>query len=125
MAMALAGCKKDETVSGYGGADKTWVLTEVDGKPFNARANLSFPEPGRITGSAPCNRFFGEQTKPYPWFGLNAVGATKMACPNLTEEGVFFEALGDMTIAEVLGDIMILSNENGREMVFKAASTSE
>ena len=43
-----------------------------------------------------------------------------MACDSLSAETVFFTALGDMTLAEVVGDTLILSNDKGREMVFQS-----
>ena len=116
----LTACIGDETVSGYGGADRVWLLAEVDGATFTAHATLQFPEAGKIAGDAPCNRYSGAMTTPYPWFGATRIASTKMACPDLVAETNFFEALAAMTLSEVQGDVMILSNEAGREMVFKA-----
>jgi len=119
--MALAGCWQDETLTGYGAADRLWVLESVDGSAFAARAELEFPEEGKITGKAPCNRFFADQTAPYPWFTLGPIGSTKMACPAMEAEARFLGALAEMTLSEVAGDTLILSNDAGREMVFRAA----
>jgi heat shock protein HslJ len=116
----LNGCMDDETVAGYGGAEKIWVLTELDNAPFTARATLQFPETGRIAGKAPCNSFTGAMTVPYPWFEATQVASTRMACPDMAEEGAFFKALSAMTVSEVLGNVLILSNEDGRQMVFKS-----
>lgn len=116
----LMACQSDESLAAYGAADKTWVLIELDGTPFTARATLTFPEAGKLAGQAPCNRYFGAQTVPYPWFKAEGVGSTKMACPDLDAESTYFKALSEMTLSEVLGDTMILSNDDGREMVFKA-----
>jgi heat shock protein HslJ len=118
--LGLTACIGDETVAGYGGADRIWLLSEVDGAPFSAHATLQFPEAGRISGDAPCNRYSGAMTTPYPWFGATQIAGTRMACPDLEAETKFFEALAAMTLSEVLGDVMILSNDAGREMVFKA-----
>jgi len=52
--------------------------------------------------------------------GASQIGATKMACPDLAAENLFFAALAEMTLSEVLGDTLLLSNDKGREMVFKA-----
>ena len=120
IALALSACRGDETVSGYGAADRVWVLESVDGAPFVARAELEFPEQGKIAGQAPCNRFFADQTAPYPWFKPGPIGATRMACPDLEAEQAFFDALGAMSLSEVAGNTLILSNDAGREMVFKA-----
>ncbi len=116
----LCACMGDETVAQYGGADAEWQLVEIDGNPFDARATLNLAEPGKITGQAPCNRYFGTQRAPYPWFAAKGIGATRRACPDLAAEQHFLKALGDMTLSEVAGDVLILSNDAGREMVFKA-----
>lgn len=119
--LVLSACKSDETISGYTDSDTTWVLVELDGKPFNAHATIAFPSKGKATGQAPCNTYGSSQTVPLPWFKLGPIMSTKMACPDLVVEQSFFEALGAMTLAEVLGDTMILSTELGREMVFTSA----
>lgn len=116
----LAACSGDETLTAYGAADRTFRLTEIDGTPFPARATIAFPEPRRIEGEAPCNRFSGVQTVPYPWFSAEAIAATRRACPELAAEAAFFDALSAMTLAEVTGGTLILSTPEGREMVFTA-----
>lgn len=116
--LLLSGCFQDETIAGYGGADTVWTLSELDGAPFEARATLRFPKRGRMAGQAPCNSYGGDMTAPYPWFDAERVIATKMACSDLASEAAFFEALDAVTIAEVLGDTLILTGDGGREMVF-------
>ncbi len=117
--LVLSACKFDESISGYTDADTTWVLVELDSKPFTARATIAFPSKGKVTGQAPCNTFGSTQTVPLPWFKLGPIVSTKMACPDLAAEQVFFAALEDMSIAETLNDTLILRNDAGREMVFK------
>jgi heat shock protein HslJ len=118
---AFAGCREDETLGAYGAAERVWRLTELDGAPFAQRATLTIPEAGKITGKAPCNSYSGAMTAPYPWFETGPLAVTRMACPELTAETRFFAALGEMTLSEVAGDLLILSNDQGREMVFKAS----
>jgi len=120
--LALSACKYDESISGYTNWNATWTLVELDGRPFTARATIAFPSKGKVTGQAPCNTFTSAQTVPLPWFKLGPILSTKMACPDIAAEQGFFQALEAMTIAEVLGDTMILSTEDGREMVFKSGS---
>ncbi len=117
----LTGCKYDETISGYLDQRAEWALVEMDGKPFPARATIAFPSKGRIAGQAPCNRYSATQSAPRPWFEAGPVISTKMACPDLAAEQRFFKALGEMTLVDVLGNVLVLSNETGREMVFKTA----
>ncbi len=110
----------DETLTGYGAAETRWVLQEVDGTPFEARAVLEFPEEGALRGEAPCNTFQGAQSAPYPWFKAENVAVTRRACPELEAETVFLSALSEMTLAEVGQGTLLLSNDAGRKMVFEA-----
>ncbi|MEO0747878.1 MAG: META domain-containing protein [Pseudomonadota bacterium] len=116
---ALFSCA-DETLSGYGASDTVWILREIDGAAFTAEVTLEFPEEGVLRGKAPCNGFQGAQSAPYPWFKAENVAATRMACPDLEAETVFFAALQEMTLAEVGIDTLFLSNDAGRKMVFSA-----
>lgn len=115
----IPACQADETLRAYGAADRVWALSEIDGQPFAARATLTFSEEGAISGKAPCNRYSASMTVPYPWFEAGPIRSTKMACPDLTAEAQFFEALDAMTLSEVLGNVLILSTPEGRKMVFK------
>ncbi|MCG6883459.1 MAG: META domain-containing protein [Silicimonas sp.] len=113
------GCA-DETISGYANPDATYRLTELSGTPFEALATISFPEEGRAAGQAPCNAWSAEQAVPYPWISLGPIAATRRACPELAKEQAFFEALGRVTLAEVQGGVLILSDDHGVVMVFEA-----
>ncbi len=118
--VGLGQCSADETVGGYGGAERGWTLVELDGSPFTKTATLSFPERGKIAGQAPCNRYFATMEAPYPWFEAGPIGATRMACPDLDLETKFLATLAEMTQSEVSGDTLVLRNDAGLEMVFKA-----
>lgn len=117
--LSVSACR-DETLSGFATPDQVFALQELDGAPFPARATLSFPEPGRVTGNAPCNSYSGALTAPYPWFETGAIATTKRACPALAQETAFFTALSQMTLAEISGGVLILSNAAGRQMLFRA-----
>ena len=119
--LGLMQCGADETVAAYGAADRTWNLQEIDGQPFEASALLRFPEEGRIEGNAPCNSYSGVLSAPYPWFEIQDLTATRAACGGLEAEGFYFAALLAMTQSEVSGDVLILRNEDGNEMVFTTA----
>ena len=117
----LVGCG-DETLTGYADPAAVYVLEEIDGVAFPARATIQFDQPGQILGEAPCNRYSGPQSAPYPWFEPGPLAVTRRACPDLAAEGQFLAALQAMRIAEVNGPVLILSTETGREMVFRARS---
>lgn len=119
-ATALLAACRDETLAGYGAADKVWVLSTLDEAPFEARATLSFPQTGKLAGQAPCNSYHGAQKAPYPWFQTEALVTTRMTCPDQRAEDIYLQSLASMTEAEVAGDVLILRNEAGQEMIFKA-----
>lgn len=116
----LNSCAADESISGYADTGAEYELVEIDGVAFAGRATISFPEAGEVVGQAPCNRYFGAQSEPYPWFNVDGIGATRMACPDLELEIAFLAALQAMTLSEVSGNTLILSNTQGRQMVFVA-----
>lgn len=116
----LSACAGDESISGFADPQAEYELVQLDGATFNATATIVFPHAGDVVGRAPCNRYFATQTLPYPWFNLDGIGATRIACPDLPLETVFLAALEDMTLAEVLGNTLILTNGDGRKMVFVA-----
>ena len=117
----LAGCLKDETVSGYADPGASYQLVEMDGAAFNARATISFPEQGSITGKGPCNSYGASQSVPYPWFEIGPIRATRAACSDLTLEIEFFTALSGMSQIEAFGDTVILREDDGREMIFRTS----
>lgn len=119
--LALAACGPDETISGFAGTERTWTLVSLDGDPWSERATLTFPEPGQVAGAAPCNRFTASQSAPYPWIEIGPIAATRLACPALEAEDIYLSALGDMAVAEVVGDVLRLTREDGSgEMIFEA-----
>ena len=119
--LLMAACRDDETVAAYGAAEIEWRLIEIDTRPFTATATLHFSEQGRIAGATPCNSYNATMDAPYPWFEIQQLSQTRMACNESALESQFLQALQEMTLSEVSAGTMILSNVDGREMVFKAA----
>ncbi len=119
--LGLSFCAPDETVSGYAGSGSVWRLEEMAGSPAPADITLAFPREGRIEGQGPCNSYRGGQAVPYPWFQATGISAQTRACPDLAAETAYLRLLSEMTLAEVLGDVLILSDETGRALVFRRA----
>ena len=119
--LSLTGCGPDETVSGFADPNATYVLATIDDIAFAANATISFTAEGSVSGSGPCNTFNATQSVPYPWFELGPIASTRRACPDLALESDYFAALATMRFAEVLGDTLILTGEDGGPlMVFQA-----
>ena len=62
----------------------------------------------------------GTNKLPYPWFSFTLISSTKMACPDVGQENIFIDALNNATLVEILNDVMILSNTEDLNMVFRA-----
>ena len=116
--LALAACQI-ETISSHAKPDEVFVLTRFNDMPMAERITLQFPERFRIAGQGPCNRYFAEQPEPLPWFDLGPIGATRRACPALDLEQRYFAALDAVQFAERAGDVVLLTNESGLELVFR------
>ena len=119
LTLTMTACQADETISGYADPDAVWVLTELNGQTPQSKITLTFPEKGKIAGRAPCNRYFGAQTKPLPWFETGPIASTKMACPSLDEEAQYFQTLEKSTLAEVGKTTLILLDETGPLLTYK------
>lgn len=103
-----------------------WVLTELGGAPFEARAFLRFG-PGedgapRVTGEAPCNLVSGR------WQGaaeggptaLGPLIATRRFCDRMADEDAFLRALSGVESAQVADGRLTLTG-SGDALVFTAA----
>ena len=119
-AFLTSACQADETVTAYLSGSGVFDLVSIDGAPLGAEATIDLSQAGRIQGQAPCNQYFADQNAVYPWFEAGPIGATRMACDRLAEETTFFSVLSEMTLSEIVGNTLILSNTDGREMVFQA-----
>lgn len=124
IALALSACvaSADETALAPDFSRMDWILAEVDGKNpgWTAMINLGeAPEnsAGRISGQAPCNRYFGPVVRAGDSFRPGAIASTQMACLHLEGEGEFFAILGGITKAEQ-GPGMLTLSGGGHVMRF-------
>jgi heat shock protein HslJ len=119
-ALFLMTRRGDETVASYGAGDRTWVLSEIGNMDVAPAATLRFADPGRISGTAPCNSYAAAMTVPYPWFEAVDIAVTRMTCAEMAAEQAFFTALSAATYSEVMDDTLVLSNDDGPLLVFTA-----
>jgi len=117
--LALVACGPDETVSGFGSAED-YTLTGMNGETVKTQITLNISDTGRISGQGPCNNYSADQTAPYPWFAVGPILSTRRACPELAIEQAYFQALASMTISEVAGNILILSNDVKDTLTFQS-----
>lgn len=120
-ALVLAACvqtgQADETALAPDFSKMDWILSRVDGQPAGYTATLNLGDAGRITGQAPCNRYFADLTRDGDSFVLGAIGATRMACLQIAGEAAFFQTLQGVETAK-LGPGLLTLTGGGHEMVF-------
>jgi heat shock protein HslJ len=112
---ALAACVTPAMSDEISGID--WHLAGLEGQDVAWEASLRI-DGDKVTGKAPCNRFFGTNTAPLPQVSFGAMGATKMACPDLAAEAVYLEALQAMQRVELDQGHLFLIGPEGRIMEF-------
>lgn len=107
-----------------------WELVSLGGTPVVENGNkptLTFPEPGRIAGSASCNRYSGSaritpEGKLAPG-APNAIAVTRMACAEAAlneQEMRFLHLLGGAGQMKLEGDrLSILTGERADALVFR------
>jgi heat shock protein HslJ len=115
------------TDSQFGLISTEWVLISADGQvvtgmDFTAgRPGISFnPDDLSIYGSGGCNRFTGTYTlDEAESLTLSGVAATRMACPELDTETLYFsmiEKVKSFSI-DVQSSELILKDEQGEEVL--------
>ena len=93
-------------------------LTEISAGPPPAPVTLTFPEPGRVAGRAPCNSFTGPLLQGPPAFRVGPLAVTTAACAEQDAERAFFDVLDRMERIEFTETGLILSSGVGERMVF-------
>ncbi len=116
--LGLGGCDPSETLARYGGRDFEWHLVEMDGIAARFEATMTFGYHGTVLGNGPCGPYAARLELPYPWFGLEMIETAQAGCAQSADQQAYFEALGVMTLGEVSGTSLVLSNDAAREMVF-------
>lgn len=107
-----------------------WELVKLGGAPVVAtgtKPTLAFPEPGRIAGSASCNRYSGAaQVTADGKLSLgspNAIAVTRMACAEAAlndQEMRFLQLLGGAGQMKLEGDrLTIQSGDQVDALVFQ------
>ncbi len=114
-ALLLAACVSPALSDGIEGGE--WHLIGLEGQPAPFTATIAF-EGKRVGGQAPCNRWFASMAATLPDVAIGDIGATKMACPDLPAESLWFDALKGVTRAEVDRGHLFLIGAEGRVLEF-------
>ena len=89
-----------------------WSLEDLAGQAVtaDARATLTFPENGRVSGNASCNRFTGPGQVNGSSLKIGNLALTRMLCePTANEqEQRYIKALGDAERFEIKDDKLLI-----------------
>lgn len=137
--LLLAACSS--TDSGDGAATSTpseasaqlagtsWVLESMGDQQAadDTSATLQFSEDGEVSGSGGCNNYSGEFTTDGETLKVGELAVTLMACegPVGDQESAFHNALAQARHFTVDEDTLMLSDEDGRELLVFAAQANE
>jgi heat shock protein HslJ len=131
--LLLASCAEDDGPGGSGDGggqleEITWILDETSVAGFSteapdeARATVRF-EDQKVGGTAFCNQYGGGyEAREDGSMSIELGGMTQMACdePIGSMEGLFVEALGEVTGYAVDGDTLQLTRDGGDPLSFTA-----
>lgn len=100
-------------------SDQVWELVSVNGTPYQFKGSAVFPEPGRIAGSAPCNRYMGNLAGTLEEFAIGPLAATQMACADLDAEQTFLEYLQAVNTGKLSDDVLVLTDNDQVTLEFR------
>jgi heat shock protein HslJ len=82
-------------------------------------STLSFTKTGKIRGESACNAYYGTFSVPASQrLYLSPISSTKMACPNLSAEQEFLDALNKATYYYKFGEQLILISEDLKPLIW-------
>lgn len=108
----------DEPVSPFAQPDQIWRLSELGGATFDKDSTLIFGTEGNVAGKALCNRFMGRAEWTPESLSIGPLGSTMMACPDLEQEQIVMQALSSVARGGIVDDRLILTLQDGSEMVY-------
>lgn len=100
----------------------TWRLTDFVKAdiPTSGQTNLTFTkDQHRVSGSAGCNRYFGNYERQDNRLRFLQIGATKMQCMNMTEENHFFKAIQQVNRFKIVNHRLTLFQDQQPLMTFE------
>jgi heat shock protein HslJ len=99
-----------------------WKLEEVRGQPVPAveekarEAHMMLLDDGRVNGFSGCNRFMGRYQVEGSNLLFDAMGSTRMACPDSQTESMLFAAFANTVGVNLSGNRLRLLDEVGNEL---------
>lgn len=131
MAVALAAfvatgccpCRKYQKKYGKPLQETQWKMVQFNGRTFDAKEGYSlvFGKDNRLSGVGDCNRLTGSYTENNDGvMKITQVAATRMMCPNQTQEDAFLKMLSEVDSYQLDGPLLLLFTNGEMKAVFEA-----
>lgn len=123
LSCTLIGCTPlPDTVGEAAPTGTVYRLSAFNDAPATFGATIRFFEDGTVSGAGPCNSYRATQKAPLPWVEITDLTSTRRTCPEQRSEDAFFLSLQAMDFAEVAGDSLLLTNDEGQSLFFRSAA---
>lgn len=86
----------------------------------SGKSHIILKNDGRVVGSGSCNRLMSTYKTSGDTLHFTQAASTMMACPNMKEEQMFFQALAKVDSYKISGERLELFENNKLILVFKA-----
>lgn len=94
-----------------------WSLYQIDGKAYSSETkvtiNFKYPD-AKVSGSAPCNNYFGTYVHGGEILTFGTLASTKKACPDLEMESKYLSLLQSTAKFIILGTELNLYDSSGK-----------
>lgn len=128
-ALALAACAAPEATEqarplpAASLTGQTWVLDTLGPDPVATPVTATFAGT-RVSGAAPCNRYFGAFEADGDRLTIDAVAATRAICPDQDLETRYLSALTEVATVAFTAAQMTLFDREGVELMTFVAITN-
>lgn len=126
--MVLKMVRRSETPADPSIFDLTWVVEAIEGTAVggNARPTFAVSAGGMVSGSGPCNRYFGTAEVHDGTIEIAEIGTTFMACATdlMEKEKTFLDALRRAAAFRIRDGILVLADDAGKDILRLSASTT-
>lgn len=122
VAMFLMGCGSSEVVKKTLDMN-TWEIIQIGAKSLEDMDSDQLPTmmfdlaKGQISGSTGCNSYSGSFSSDEFGVEMGEMAVTKKACPDMTTETMFLEALGNVARIDLGDDMIRMFNASGVEVL--------
>lgn len=129
MLLSVISCKSTKEKLSLTGVK--WIAESLNGKELKLKergseVSIVFnADKKQVNGKAGCNHFFGGYTEDGQSLTFSNMGATKMACPDMDIEVVFFKVLDGTKSFVIKNNKLSLKNDEEVIAVFKAENVEK